>query len=109
MSATQDERDRAARLARLAVKAGRGLGGACPYDANGSAKQRQLSLVFVRAYMGAGGILDGLDYGDGSSSTSTRTRRRTGNPSTADRPAADPRGKSSGAGRRPYGHLGYLE
>lgn len=99
MSVSQDDRDRAARLGRLAAKAGRGLGGACPYRPGQGPRQRILAAVFTRAYFGAGGTLDGIDYGDGkptagSSSSSTRTSStRTTRPAAGDR-----------AGRA-YGHL----
>lgn len=63
MSPTQPDRDRAHRLGTLAAKAGRGLGGACPYNANGTGDERVLAAVFVRAYIDAGGTVDGLDYG----------------------------------------------
>lgn len=98
---TQEQRDMAARGGRMAGKANRGIGGACPYDANGSTDQRVLAAVFVRAYFDAGGKLDALDFGDagGSSSTSTRTSRTSSSTST----------RTSPPGRRPYGHLGYLQ
>ncbi|RGC64993.1 hypothetical protein C5N14_30855 [Micromonospora sp. MW-13] len=94
---TQADRDRAARGGRLAARSGAGAG-SCPYDANGDARQRQLALVYVRAYLAAGGTLDGLDYGDNPAN----------NPAS---PAAAPTStratRSTRPGGRPYGHLGY--
>lgn len=62
MSTEQADRDRAYRLGVLAAKAGRGLGGACPYSAHDPA-EKPLAQVFVRGYMSAGGVVDGMDYG----------------------------------------------
>jgi hypothetical protein len=62
---TDREITRAQRLARLAVRAGRPLADACPYDANGSAKERILTARYVQAYVAAGGTVDGLEYDDG--------------------------------------------
>lgn len=59
---TPAERDRAHRLGTIAGRSGRGLAGACPYEANGSPDDRVLTLVFVRAFVAAGGKVDGLDY-----------------------------------------------
>lgn len=59
---TPAERDRAHRLGTLAGRSGSGLAGACPYEANGDPDQRGLALVFVRAYVAAGGQVDGMDY-----------------------------------------------
>lgn len=59
---TQQERDRAHRLGTLAARADRGLGGACPYDANGTPDEKTQALIFVRSYVDAGGQVDGLDY-----------------------------------------------
>lgn len=64
MSAEQADRDRAWRLGALAAKAGRGLGGACPYSASDPA-ERGLAQVFVRSYIAAGGTVDGMEYGGG--------------------------------------------
>lgn len=72
---TQVERDRAHRLGALAAKAGRGLGGACPYNANGTPDQKGLALVFVRAYVDGGGQVDGLDYAADDPDTIVRQGR----------------------------------
>lgn len=101
MSLTQAQRDRAARGGRLAARASRGVGN-CPYDANGTADQRQLALIFVRAFTKAGGTIDGVEYvtGDGPAGSSPATRTRT------TRPAAGG-GRHRAEDRGPYGHLGY--
>jgi hypothetical protein len=56
---------RAQRFGRLAAREGRSLASACPYDANGTPAERVLARRFVQAYVGAGGTVDGLTYGDG--------------------------------------------
>lgn len=89
---TQEDRDRAHRLGTLAGRAKRGLGGACPYNANGTGDEKALAAVFVRGFVAAGGSVDGLDYGDGPSSSTSSAAR-------APRPGAH---RAGGA----YGHLG---
>jgi hypothetical protein len=89
----EDERNRARLAGRLAGRLGRSLRTACPYDADGSPDQRVLAAVFVRAYVAAGGTVDGLDYGGGPTPKTT-----TGKPSSS----------TSSARRGPsHGHLGY--
>lgn len=99
---SQPERDRAARLGRLAAGAGRGIGGACPYRTNRGPKQRVLAAVFVRAYFAAGGTLDGLDYGDGQPAPTTTTRATTTRTRTTPPAGAGQRHKPAG---RAYGEL----
>lgn len=96
---TQVQRDRAARGGRLAAKSGKSVA-RCPYDANGTPHQRQLAVVFVRAYFEAGGTLDGIDFGDGKRPAPARST-----------PSTRTSGPAAGGRRRgkPYGHLGYLQ
>lgn len=98
MITTQAERDRAWRLGALAAKAGRGLGGACPYKPKqGDARSRVLALVFVRGYVANGGTVDGTDYGSGKAARPASTRTRA----TSSGEAAAHRKTST------FGHLGY--
>ena len=71
---SEADRDRAAQLGRLAARSRRRD---CPYNANGDAEQRQLALVYVRAFIAAGG----------------------------DRPAA-PAGKKAGGAGGTFAHIG---